>query len=85
MSLNLCFSTIPGGHHVEFPFQTPTELTHKVLKLKTNEERVQAIEQYFHAMGYFKPNEYDTIEWATDTLQECKRMINDPTLILEYI
>jgi len=45
MSMNLCFDVKGSSAVVDFPFQTPTDLTYKVLEAKSNEERIEIIEK----------------------------------------
>ena len=47
MSMNLIFDVKDGHGCVDFPFQTPTDLTYKVLEAKSNEERIEIIEKQF--------------------------------------
>ena len=45
MSINL-FIEHHGGGYSDFPFQTPTELTYRILALKTQEEQYTELEKY---------------------------------------
>lgn len=44
MSMNLAFETVRGKHFVDFPFQTPTDLSYAVLKASSVEDRLKLIE-----------------------------------------
>ena len=46
MSLNLCFDVEGGQGTVDFPFQTPSKLTLKVLSAYGNDERLQILHEY---------------------------------------
>ena len=47
MSMNLFFSSISNnGIYIDFPFQTPTELTFKVIKAKTTVEQLAILKEY---------------------------------------
>jgi len=48
MSMNLRFSVIGSKEWVDFPFQTPSELTFQVLDARTLEERMNIIKNYIH-------------------------------------
>ena len=45
MSINLDIE-YHGGGYGDFPFQTPSELTYRVLALKTQEEQYTELEKY---------------------------------------
>ena len=45
MSMNLCFYTKTGKEHVEFPYQTSTKLTRKVLAEKSIEKKLDLIKE----------------------------------------
>ncbi len=83
MSTNLCFSVKKCktcGHvgHVEFPFQTSTELTYAVLKLETTEERLALIRETL--IGY---------SWGKEDIEkymcEIEALLTSPTLELGLI
>jgi hypothetical protein len=51
MSMNLCFDVVGGGH-VEFPYQTSTDLTYAVLDAKTVPEQLLLINADLTKRGY---------------------------------
>jgi hypothetical protein len=77
MSMNLYFRT-EGGHMVSFPFQTPTALTYAVLNGESVEHQLALIEAEVIAWTW----DNDSI---TRLLDECERLLRDPTLTLEMI
>jgi hypothetical protein len=78
MSMNLCFDVVGGGH-VEFPYQTRTELTYEVLKAKTADERLELIAEDLERIG--DESFYD----MSETLEEVSMLLKNPNLILSFI
>jgi hypothetical protein len=77
MSMNLVFET-KSHHIIDFPFQTPTNLTYSVLALKTNEERLKLLQEHIEKCG-----------WDSDikvqVMEEIKSLMASPELKLSYI
>lgn len=71
MSMNLCFTTKEGNHHIEFPYQTSTDVTYDVLALKTNEERLKYLYK-----------DIDRFNGGASLKSEVKAMLYDKTLEL---
>ena len=86
-----CFATLPlpgvqpilvdeKGEYVscfEFEFQTPTELTYKVLSLKTKEEQIKAVEEFMDSIPDF---------CLKDTkLNRMRKILNAPNIVLGMI
>lgn len=82
MSLNLCFTTLVGNRHISFPFQTPTELTNKILKLGTKQLQLNALREYLYKGCEGKA---DDTEYIEDVLKECEDLLNDTSIRLTYI
>lgn len=78
MSMNLIFDVKGGPGYVDFPFQTPTNLTYAVLDAKSNEERIEIIEKQL-------------IEWdwegeeITRIMNEIKALFSCDTLEISLI
>jgi hypothetical protein len=77
MSMNLAFRT-RKYHYVEFPFQTPTDLSYKVLNTKTTKARLEHIENYLKETFL----DQETIQ---NLLEQTKSMFEDPDLILDIV
>ena len=77
MSLNLCFKTSQGGHYVEFPFDTPTELSRAVFKEQDTAKRIQMIHEYMDKFPITEDQEYNEL-----VKKECEDMLKDITLTL---
>ncbi len=83
MSMNLCFEVkkcdkCHRGPMVDFPFQTPTELTWAVLRAEGNDARLKLIQDQLEKWKW-------SIEDINRTMEEITTLINDPTLELSYI
>ncbi len=81
MSMNLCFTTKIGVHHVDFPFQTSTDLTYAVLKAKDEEARMKLIKDEvmnFVAGGLDK-------EHGDDIIERVRELMRDKSLVLSLI
>lgn len=79
MSLNLYFWTKSKPHAmIDFPFQTPTVLTHAVMAEKDNTKRLKLINDYLVKTGW----EQEDINIA---MREVKRLMKNPSLELSYI
>lgn len=63
---------------VDFPFQTPTDLTMSVMQADTNKQRLQMIKTYLKSV---KCEQYN----MTKILQKIKWMMEDDDLELTYI
>ncbi len=68
MSMNLIFDVKGGSGSVDFPFQTPTELTYEILNIKNNQERVNLIEKRLNEWGWHKDDVIRIIEEIKDLL-----------------
>ena len=78
MSMNLAFETVQGRHLVKFPFQTPTDLSFKVYRATTNQQRIQLIEEQVKAWKWDK-RDIDRV------MREVKDLFNDPTIRLVIV
>ena len=78
MSMNLAFETVSGRHLVNFPFQTSTDLSFKVYRATTNQQRIQLIEEQVKAWKWEK-RDIDRV------MREVKELFNDPTLRLVIV
>lgn len=78
MSLNLCFEVKGGTGIVDFPFQTPTALTMKVLKTGTKKQRLHILKQQMEEWGW----EEEQIQTILKTI---KALMDSPNLELSYI
>ena len=76
MSSNLYFE-VKGGGNVDFPFQTPTVLTHAVLAEKNPIRRYDLLEQYLHSTWGKKDSE--------NTLNTIRTLMGNSNLILSEI
>ena len=77
MSMNLCFD-VEGGGVVNFPFQSHTNLTIKILKAETTEKRLSIIEDYLISCKWEKEHINKTIAY----LRVC---FSNPNLMLSTI
>jgi hypothetical protein len=78
MSMNLCFLTRHTRRRVNFPFQTPTDLTYAVMDAKSNFEKRKLLEQFMDEQKWFD----DTRE---DTLTAFDRLMADTNLQLSIV
>lgn len=76
--MNLCFTTNCGKGYVDFPFQTPTELTKAVLKITNKEERLKIIEEQLIKWKWNKKE-------IRSMMNEISKMLDDSSLILGSI
>ena len=76
MSMNLYFRA--GKGYIDFPFQTPTDLSERVLKVTRPEERFYIVSEYvnYNIM-------VDDREAQVEILERCRELMFDPTLTLE--
>ena len=75
MSLNLVF-LVKGGGIVQFPIQTPTEVTYAVLTAKGRKHRLRIINEELKKWAW---DEKD----RKDTLKKIKTLMSNPNLTLE--
>lgn len=61
MSMNLVFQT-QDGYFVEFPFQTPTNLTKSVLGERDIEKRIILVREYMIEQNFYKGIVEETID-----------------------
>lgn len=80
MSMNLAFVTVQGNHIIEFPYQTSTEISKKVMAESTVEDRMQIITADVYSMI----NEYDVDDqrWANNLLELVEKNLKDQTIVL---
>jgi hypothetical protein len=76
MSLNLLYWV--DGYPIDFPFQTPTDLTLKVMNEKNNAKRLSLIESHLMESGWDR----DRIH---STLNSIKTVLKNPKAELTYI
>jgi len=74
MSMNLCFRTKVGNHHLGFPYQTSTNTTYDVLALPSIEERLEYLYK-----------DIDRFEGGDRLKLEVKDMLCNETLELSMI
>lgn len=84
MSMNLAFRTRKGRYPVEFPFQTATDLTYKVLGWNSTREDTPCIDEQikmiFNTIDSWKWDEDITNQWKENVLD----LMTDPNLELTY-
>ena len=78
MSMNIHFET-KNGHHVECNFQTPTDLSYKLLRESDRQKRVDIFLQYLKDRGICK----DWDDWNHWIIQDTVTKLLDTDLILE--
>ena len=78
MSMNLCFDVKGGKGMVDFPFQTPTELTYAVLKETDNTKRLEMPRSAMEEYGWHKKD-------IEETLEEIEGLMKSPNLELSLI
>jgi len=77
MSMNLVFE-VKGGGSVDFPIQTPTELTYAVLKEKDINKQLAMIRKEIEGYGWEKKD-------TNERMNEIKALMNNPNLELTFI
>jgi hypothetical protein len=77
--MNLCFEVKGGAGIVDFPFQTPTSLTHAVYNESSNEKRLMLIR------AYLDERQSDDKEWVEEVFAEVKALMESPNLELTYM
>ena len=75
MSLNLVF-LVKGGGIVQFPIQTPTEVTLAVLNTKSRRERLRIINEELKQWE-------ETKRGRTETIKRIKLLMDNPNLKLD--
>ena len=75
MSLNLVF-LVKGGGIVQFPIQTPTEVTLAVLNTKSRRERLRIINEELKQWEWTKRG-------RAETLKGIKTLMDNPNLKLD--
>ena len=75
MSLNLVF-LVKGGGIVQFPIQTPTEVTLAVLNTKSRRERLRIINEELKQREWTKRG-------RTETIKRIKLLMDNPNLKLD--
>lgn len=78
MSLNLCFDVVGGAGMVEFPFQTTTALTRKVINEPDREERIAILSEYVRST-------FEDQGWAEEVIAEIRALMSNPNLRLSYL
>ena len=78
MSMNLAFYVQGGGGYVDFPFQTPTEMSYEVLAEKTLEGRLKIVRRELKAWGV----DEDLIE---EYLEQIDQYLKNPNLTLTVV
>lgn len=78
MSMNLYFETKDGVAMVDFPFQTPTDLTYAVIEEKDNTRRLELIKDAMISWEW----DYDDIH---EMLIRISEMLNSDHLQLTYM
>ena len=80
MSMNLAFITVQGNHIIEFPYQTSTKISKKVMAESTVEDRMQIITDNIYSM--INENDVDDQRWANNLLDTVENNLKDQTLEL---
>ena len=75
MSLNLVF-LVKGGGIVQFPIQTPTEVTLAVLNTKSRSKRLRIINEELKRWEWTKRG-------RTETIKRIKLLMDNPNLKLD--
>ncbi len=75
MSLNLVF-LVKGGGIVQFPIQTPTEVTLAVLNTKSRRERLRIINEELKQWEWTKRG-------RTETIKRIKLLMDNPNIKLD--
>ena len=75
MSMNLYFYSKIHNLDVDFPFQTPTELSYEVLREKSNKKRLEIIKIYIE-------ENYDDKEYQQYILNKISDLLDDENLEL---
>lgn len=83
MSMNLAFVTIQGNHIIEFPYQTTTKISKKVMAESTVEDRMKIIADDVYSM--IDVYDVDDREWANRLLETVKKNLEDQTLRLDMV
>ena len=80
MSMNLAFKTVQGNYIIDFPYQTPTDITRAVLAARTTTEQLKFIKE--DLLSRVDENDSDDVNWYNDLVQEVEDKLTDETLIL---
>lgn len=80
MSMNLAFITVQGNHIIEFPYQTSTEISKKVMAASTAEDRMHIITDNVYSM--IDEYDVDNQRWANNLLNLVESNLRDQTLEL---
>lgn len=83
MSMNLIFVTIQGNHIIEFPYQTSTEISKKVMAESIVENRMQIITDDVYSM--INEHDVDDQEWANNLFEAVEKNFRDQTLRLDMM
>ena len=83
--MNLIFDVKEGAGMVDFPWQTPTELTYKVLALETKEEQLSLLREWAeeHLYSYEPANTRE--RGIASTMAEVEALMASPNLELSLI
>lgn len=81
--MNLCFKVREGGYFIEFPYQTSTDVSRRVLAESIPSKRLYIIKEDLLA----QIDEYDSddVAWYNELVNEVQRMLNDKRLELIII
>jgi hypothetical protein len=77
MSMNLIFEVKGSSAYVDFPFQTPTDLTYAVIREKDIEKRIELIRNFLNTLRNKDANAY--------LMVECDTLMRDDKLELTYL
>lgn len=77
MSMNLVF-VVKGGGTVDFPFQTPTNLTYSVLGEKSKAKRLRMLDDAMKEWGWSK-------SFRAENIRKIEALMNNPVLKLGMI
>jgi len=83
MSMNLIWCDKNGRFKKDFQYQTPTELTYKVLNETNKDKQFELISENF--MERIDHKDKDDVEWATEKMDEIKELLFDDNYVLGMI
>lgn len=83
MSMNLIFVTVQGNHIIEFPYQTSTKVSKRVMAESIVEDRMQIITDDVYSM--INEHDVDDQRWANNLLEMVDKNLRDQTLRLDMM
>jgi hypothetical protein len=83
MSMSLAFKVREGGYLIEFPYQTSTDVSRKVLKEPIPSKRLHIIKE--DLLAQIDEYDGDDVAWYNEIVNEVQGMLNDKKLKLIII